>query len=178
MSAVAARVRLATRHDVPSLSALAHRTFVATYADQNPPGLVDAHADATFTLDRQAAELAAPGMTTLVAEEDGALVGYALLADTPPPEEVVVAHAPLQLARLYVDAPAQGRGVGSALLGQAIRVAAAAKYDRLWLTVWSRNPRAIAAYARWGFTDVGRTVFEMAGDRQVDRVMVLPVPGA
>ncbi len=171
------RVRVATRHDVPSLAALAHRTFVATYADQNPPGLVAEHADASFTPDRQAAELADPTMTTLVAEDDGALVGYVLLADTPPPEEVVVARAPLQLARLYVDGPAQGRGVGRVLMDESIRVAAADGYDRLWLTVWSRNPRAIAAYTRWGFTDVGRTVFEMAGDRQVDRVMVLPVPG-
>ena len=85
----------------------------------------------------------------------------------------MTARTPLQLARLYVDAPAQGQGVGGALLAEAVADAMDRGHDLLWLTVWSRNPRAIDTYARWGFTDVGRTVFEMAGDRQVDRVMVL-----
>ena len=64
-----ARVRLATTEDVEALAALAHRTFVDTYADQNPPGLVAAHADAAFTPERLAAELADPTTTTLVADD-------------------------------------------------------------------------------------------------------------
>jgi diamine N-acetyltransferase len=41
----------------------------------------------------------------------------------------------------------------------------------LWLGVWERNPRAIAFYAKCGFTDVGEQAFMVGSDRQRDRVM-------
>jgi hypothetical protein len=31
--------------------------------------------------------------------------------------------------------------------------------------------RAIAFYARWGFTDVGSQSFQLGADRQTDRIM-------
>jgi ribosomal protein S18 acetylase RimI-like enzyme len=165
-------VRAAASPDAAALATFGARTFRETYAADNPPGLVDDHVRETFAPELQADELADPAKTYLVAEgDDGRLLGYVMLADTPVPE-LVRAAAPLQLSRLYVDTPAKRRGVGSRLLAAALEVAAGRGHDLLWLTVWTRNPDAIAAYHRWGFTDVGTTVFRMGDDEQVDRVMV------
>ncbi len=172
MTGLPVTVSAATSADASALAALGARTFLATYAADNLPGLVD-HVRASFSPTRQAAELADPLVTHLVAEQDGEPVGYAMLSAAAP--ETVRATAPLQLARLYVDEDVQGRGVGGALMSEVLHVSAERGHDVLWLTVWERNRRARAVYARWGFVDVGSTVFDMAGDRQVDRVLVLPL---
>lgn len=173
MTSTPVTVRAATPADASSLAAVGARTFLATYAGDNLPGLVD-HVRASFSPARQAAELADPSVTHLMAEQDGEPVGYAMLSDTAAPA-AVRATAPLQLARLYVDEDAQGRGVGGALMSEARAVAGGRGHDVLWLTAWTRNRRARAVYARWGFVDVGSTGFDMAGDPQVDRVLVLPL---
>jgi diamine N-acetyltransferase len=41
----------------------------------------------------------------------------------------------------------------------------------VWLSVWERNPRAIAFYTKSGFSDVGSKVFVVGSDHQTDRVM-------
>jgi ribosomal protein S18 acetylase RimI-like enzyme len=43
----------------------------------------------------------------------------------------------------------------------------------LWLSVWERNPRAIAYYAKSGFRDLGTADFWVGSDRQTDRIMAL-----
>ena len=40
----------------------------------------------------------------------------------------------------------------------------------LWLSVWERNPRAQAFYAKTGFTRVGEADFWVGPDRQTDHI--------
>ena len=69
-----------------------------------------------------------------------------------------------------------GRGVAQRLM-QHVREAARALGARdVWLSVWERNPRAIAFYAKCGFRDVGSKDFFVGQDRQRDHVMVMHVP--
>jgi diamine N-acetyltransferase len=85
----------------------------------------------------------------------------------------VAGDRPLAISRLYVATDAQAEGVGTALLAHAVSGAQARGHDLLWLTVWDRNPRAIAVYERWGFVDVGEVDFDLAGVTQTDRLFVL-----
>ncbi|HEY6746713.1 MAG TPA: GNAT family N-acetyltransferase [Mycobacteriales bacterium] len=62
------------------------------------------------------------GVRLIVAEEDGVLLGYARIAGGPPTAE---------LAGLFVDPPAIGRGVGGLLLRHALRIAADLGIDTL-----------------------------------------------
>jgi diamine N-acetyltransferase len=45
----------------------------------------------------------------------------------------------------------------------------------LWLSVWERNPRARAFYAKCGFEDAGAADFYVGSDRQTDRILVTQV---
>lgn len=170
-------VRAATSTDAAALAALGARTFVATYQDDTPAEALHTHVRVSFGAAVQARELADPALSYLVAEASGKLVGYALLRAAPAPD-VVDASTPLELARLYVDEDAQGRGVGTALLAAVVTRARDDGHDLLWLTVWERNLRAITVYGRWGFTDVGSVAFDLGGERQVDRIMALPLQAA
>jgi len=82
------------------------------------------------------------------------------------------------LRRFYVDRPAQGHGVAHALMDEVRAAARGLGGSHLWLSVWERNPRAIAFYAKEGFVDVGSTDFYVGPDRQTDRVMAARVEDA
>jgi diamine N-acetyltransferase len=43
--------------------------------------------------------------------------------------------------------------------------------DQVWLGVWEHNPRAIAFYRKWGFSEVGDHIFPLGTDPQRDIVM-------
>ena len=59
-----------------------------------------------------------------------------------------------EIKRLWVDPPARGTGVGSALLQAALTSAAASGGTVVRLTVWSWRESALRAYRRFGFTEV------------------------
>lgn len=172
MTSMSVTIRRATAVDAADLAELGARTFRATYIGDLPDEALEAFVRAEFGPQQQAAELADPACRVLVAEHDGRMVGYVLLRAGDPPIAAAAA-ATMQLARLYVDAPAQSRGVGGALLANATDIAAADGHERLWLTVWEHNTRALRVYRRWGFTDVGHVPFDLAGEAQRDRVLVM-----
>jgi len=55
-----------------------------------------------------------------------------------------------------VAADARGKGVGSALLGEALRWASGAGVEKIVLSVYPYNTAAIALYRKFGFIDEGR----------------------
>ena len=80
----------------------------------------------------------------LVAEAGGTPVG-----------ELGLHLAPYGVADLAVAAGWRGRGVGGALLAEAIERAGAAGAHKLALQVWPHNTAAIALYERFGFQREG-----------------------
>lgn len=92
------------------------------------------------------AALAAPGVTHLLIEEDGAPLGFVILRG-------VGTHS-VELKRIVIAAP--GRGTGRAAL-RAVkrRVFDAPEAHRLWLDVFPHNARARALYTSEGFVEEG-----------------------
>lgn len=163
-------IRRATAADARLVFELARRTFVETFGPANTAEDMAAYVSSAFSEARQAAEIADPRMTTLIADEGGAAVGYAQLAQKGAPA-CVTGPAPIELVRFYVDAPWQGRGVAQALMRE-VDAAARACARTIWLGVWEHNPRAIAFYRKCGFVDVGCHAFMLGSDRQTDRIMM------
>jgi diaminopimelate decarboxylase len=57
---------------------------------------------------------------------------------------------------IAVAADARGRGVGTALMAEAIRWARSVRVDKITLSVYPHNVGAIALYHRFGFVEEGR----------------------
>ena len=177
MSTDTLQIRSATPSDAPALSALGERTFRDTFAADNRPEDLAAYLAATYTPERQAADLADPARHTLVAvTASGELAGFAQLRAGPAPS-CVRGPAPIELLRLYVDRSWHGRGLAWHLMAATLAAAAERQASTLWLGVWERNLRAIAFYVKCGFRDVGSHDFLLGSDRQTDRLMVRPVAG-
>ena len=161
--------------DAGALAAFAGRVFRETFADANDPADMALHLSRTYGMARQERELAAPGMATLLAESDGALIGFAQLRSGPAPP-CVAGSDPIELLRFYVDRPWHGRGVAHELMQAVVAAALARGAGTLWLGVWERNERAQRFYRKSGFVDVGSQSFVLGTDRQTDRVMSRALP--
>ena len=173
------KIRTAAIGDAAPLSRLGAATFRDTFEGENTPEDMSRYLAEAFTPERQAAEIADPDGTVLLAEHlaesgEAELVGYAHLMSGPVPE-AVQGPVPLELKRLYVARPWHGRRVAQALMNAAIDAARARGAHTLWLGVWERNPRAVAFYSKYGFARIGEHTFALGTDSQTDWLLVRPI---
>jgi ribosomal protein S18 acetylase RimI-like enzyme len=167
-------IRRPSAADAPALSRLAASTFRDTFEGDNTPEDIARYVTDAFTPEQQSAEITDPAGIVLVAEhlpESGApeLVGYAHLLEGPVPD-AVSGPSPMELKRIYVARAWHGHRVAQGLMDASIEAARARGVQTLWLGVWERNPRAVAFYAKYGFTRVGEHTFVLGADVQTDWV--------
>jgi ribosomal protein S18 acetylase RimI-like enzyme len=163
-------IRPAKPGDAARLAQLAERTFRDAFSDANSAQDMELHCRSSYGESIQAAEIGDPARTTLVCEAGGELVGYGQLREGKNPECVVGRH-PIEIQRIYVDAAWHGKGIAQALMASLIEAASARGADVAWLGVWERNPRAIAFYAKSGFSPLGSHVFVVGTDPQTDLIL-------
>lgn len=167
-------IRRAGAEDADELAAFAARIFAETYGADNRPEDLAAHLRSAYGLPQQRREIADADYITLLAGAAGELAGFAQVRRQQPPS-CVTGPSPVELYRFYVDTPWQGRGLAAQLMMAVQRAAAELGGETVWLSVWERNPRAVAFYAKQGFLDAGGAVFHVGTDPQNDRIMVKAV---
>lgn len=158
--------------DAELLAEFAARTFSDTFAAGNRPEDMAAYLPSAYGVNLQATELANPDIVTLLMQNaSDTLVAYAMLRRGPAPE-CVIGTEPVEVWRFYVDRPWHGYGLAQRLMSAVYEAAHEWNAHTLWLGVWERNERAIAFYAKCGFSDVGAHDFWVGADKQTDRIMV------
>ena len=166
-------IRRAVPADEPFLTDLAARTFRDAFGRDNSPDDLELHVRTHYTSELMAAELTNPDWITLVADVNGIAAGYAQLLTRDPPTPI--GPGGLMLHRFYLEQAWIGKGVSQPLMAAVRSAALERRASFLWLTVWERNPRAIAFYRKCGFTSAGLTTFCVGNDAQTDLVMTLPL---
>lgn len=169
-------LRPALAGDALCLSVLAMQVFLDTYATEGIRPPVAREVLSTYSTAAFDAALQAQDTVIVVAERQGHLVGFAQLTlgaahDLAPP------GAPAELLRLYVQEPFTGRHLGTRLLQAAEQAAVQGGAQLLWLTPWVHNHRALAFYARRGYTDRGATWFRFEGEAHENRVLAKGLGG-
>jgi ribosomal protein S18 acetylase RimI-like enzyme len=167
-------IRKAHARDARKLSEIAEATFRATFGAMNAAEDMELHCRSSYGEDIQAAEIANPGMVTLLSEHEGRLAGYAQLRWGEAPG-CVCAERPGEIQRLYVIADWHGTGIAQELMSACIEELQQRGSDVVWLGVWERNPRAISFYEKFGFVAVGEHTFPLGGDPQRDIIMMRAV---
>ncbi|MEP7343901.1 MAG: GNAT family N-acetyltransferase [Gemmatimonadaceae bacterium] len=167
-------IRPGVPSDATILAGFAARVFNEAFGQENRASDMEAHLAASYGEDQQGRELRDPSCVTLLIEDGGRLIAFAQVRQHQPPL-CVTGEAPIELYRFYVDRPWHGQGIAQWLMAAAQETARDLGGGTLWLTVWERNPRAIAFYTKCGYRDVGATDFFVGPDRQVDRILVIDV---
>lgn len=140
-------IRRARVEDADAIGALGGRAWARAYGDFLPPEAYDEDAVARRTVGWR--ERIAGGETVLVFDLDGQIAGYAAVGPASDGGE----EGPHvgQLGGLYVDPPAQGAGVGRALIDAADAALRAAGFTEAVLWVFTENEQARDLYERRGW---------------------------
>lgn len=170
-------IRKAVAADAELLADLGAEAFSAAFAPANDPQDMAQYIESSFSPEIQAAELADPASTFLIAEVEREVVGYArlLLGEAP---AAVGGTRQIEIVRIYAHPAWIGRGVGSRLMQACLAIAEELDCDTLWLGVWRKNKRAIGFYRTWGFEQVGTQSFVLGRDLQTDLLMERALSGS
>ena len=155
-------IRRATAHDAAGLAKFAREVFVATFAADNRPEDMATYLASAYGEDVQLAEIVDPQLITIVADDRDGIAAYAQMK--PEPDALLI-------KRFYVQPELHGRGVAISLMSEVESIARSLNLNRLRLGVWERNFRAIAFYAKCGFTDSCSQEFLLGADLQTDRII-------
>ncbi|KMW44643.1 GNAT family N-acetyltransferase [Ralstonia insidiosa] len=152
-AALAISIRPATVADLPVIVAIytQHVLFGSASFEIDPPDLTE--------MTRRFQALQDVGMPYIVAEADGQLLGYAYAG----PHRARPAYRNTVEDSIYLDAAAQGRGVGTLLLQTLIAECQARGFKQMVAVVGGgyENPGSAKLHARCGFREVG--VLEKVG---------------
>ena len=137
------RLRPATADDAPTVADIWHAGWHVVHPGHVPAGLTARRTLEAFH-DRAPRRV---GDTT-VAEVDGAIVGFIMVAGD-------------EVEQIYVAPSAFGSGVARPLLAEAERQVAAGGHEVAWLAVARGNARARRFYEREGWSDDGDLDYEV-----------------
>jgi ribosomal protein S18 acetylase RimI-like enzyme len=165
-------IRKATIEDAEMLADLSYKTFWDAFHahPKNAPEDLADYMQKAFNLEQIRQELSEENSIFLVAEIGDETVGYAKL-NIGTIEEEIKAGKPIELARLYSKQEFLGKGVGAKLMQECFEIAGQNNCDVMWLGVWEFNPRAQRFYEKYGFREVGKHIFQLGSDPQIDLVM-------
>lgn len=163
-------IRFATANDAVAIAALATQVFLDTYAAQGVRPDLAREVFQVCSLDAFRARLEQPERGFVLAMRGDGLVGFAEVMRQPLAAPAGGVRG-AELAKLYVQPNAQREGIGRMLLKEAEQAALLASLDRLWLTAWDRNDRALAFYARMGYEDIGSSIYTFEGRDYGNRVL-------
>jgi ribosomal protein S18 acetylase RimI-like enzyme len=162
-------IRCWIRADLPTIQRLLLDTWLDAYGSFIPREDLVGYLHAQYSQAKLEALFADPDVTGLVAEVDGALVGYAKLYHARTEQRFYV-H------QLYILPARQGFGLGHRLMACAEERARELGADRIWLGVMVKNPQAVAWYKKMGLTVTETSPFVM-GSTTVDHYIgYLPLP--
>lgn len=157
--ASALTVRQAIPGDLHALVALSQKTFTDKFGHLYHPEdlatfLEESHGEAAYR-----GYLASPENFVRVAEYGGGKLGaYLLCSPLSLPAEEALPGA-VEMKRLYVDTPLQGKGLGSRFVDEALAWAHQQRAPEMYLSVYSENFGAQRLYARYGWEKVGEFIF-------------------
>jgi ribosomal protein S18 acetylase RimI-like enzyme len=162
--------RNATADDAPALTEIFRQSFCETF------GHLYRAADLSAFLAGQSErhwseQLADDTFAVRVAEQDMALAGYAKLGPLRLP--VTPAGAALELRQFSLLKQWQGAGIASGLMDWVLEEARRRGARKLYLSVYTDNPRAQRFYARYGFEEVGPYAFMVGAQADEDVIMKL-----
>lgn len=165
-------IRKVLSHEAGQLQHLGQQTFYEAFADQNTPENMTKYLTDKFSLHTIIKELQHPFSEFYFAQHADRLVGYLKLNFELSKSANPDGQA-MEIERIYVTKPYQGKQVGQQLIDFAIQRALKTKASHIWLGVWEQNKKAIQFYQKNGFKEMSRHIFILGDDQQTDLMMKL-----
>lgn len=146
------KIRQASKEDIKAISELSIKTYIAAFGHTFTPEELEKRLEMrsvdfyTKVFDKD---------TILLAENDDQLVGYIQFGDVHIPT-IEVLEDDQELQRVYVLANYQNKGIGKALIDEALASPRLKQAKNIYLDVWEENAKAQKLYESLDFEKVGR----------------------
>ena len=163
-------IRQADRADAAKLALLAEQTFRDTFGAFNTKEDMDAYCKQNYGAHIQEREIADTNKCTLLCESDNEIIGYAQINWNGVFNGINDASQ-AELQRIYIAKERHGKGAAQELMNAVLGTIRKRNIKHVWLGVWEKNPRAIAFYKKFGFTEAGDHVFLLGSDPQRDLIL-------
>ena len=162
--------------DADELAAIAAQTFPLACPRSTPPDNIASFIDTNLSPTRFAEYLSDPQRAILTAQQDGRIIGYAMLirgvSDDPDVQQAVAVRPAAELSKIYLLPEYHGAGVSTALMELILATATEWRVRSLWLGVNQENQRAQRFYVKSGFKITGTRTFQVGDRRENDYVMI------
>ena len=162
--------RQCTLEDAEMLRDFSYKTYFETFAHMNTPEDMQAYLDKAFEMEKIRTELSNVNSSFYFLYADEKLAGYLKLNEGPAQTDIHDNES-LEIERIYVSQDFQGKGLGSYLMEQAIRIANLQNKLYVWLGVWEKNENALRFYKKNGFYEIDTHSFFMGDDEQTDYIL-------
>ncbi|MGO9926301.1 MAG: N-acetyltransferase family protein [Mycobacterium sp.] len=176
---LAVRVATTGSVDTEELAAIAARTFPLACPPSTAPENIASFIDTNLSAERFAQYLADPGRTIITAQQDGRIIGYAMLVrgvtEDSDVTRAVKSRPAAELSKMYLLPDYHGAGAATALMELTLATAEQWGVQCVWLGVNQANQRAQRFYAKSGFTVNGTRTFQVGARREDDFVMLREV---
>lgn len=163
-------IRKGRIEDLENLRMLAIKIFTETFESANNPSDFKIYMDEAFSEQKIKEEFDEPGTQYFVAFENSSMVGYARVRENSEVDDWL-GKSHLELQRIYVDAPWQGKGIAVQLLETCENYSRQLNKEWIWLGVWEHNPKAQYFYKKHGYEKFSEHQFMLGNDEQTDWLM-------
>jgi ribosomal protein S18 acetylase RimI-like enzyme len=142
--------------DIDAVAEVHVRTWQSAYAGIVPAEVLDA-LDPAVNASRRRARPAPPGTATLVADDDGTILGFVAFGPSRVDQGDEYDFSTGELYAIYVHPDHQGAGTGRRLITAAREALTKAGFPEMRLWVLTENHPARRFYERLGLTPDGET---------------------
>jgi len=156
--------------DLKKLQEVSIETFNDTFKDHNSPENMTAYLEKAFTEYQLEKELSNKASEFYFIYNNDVIAGY-LKVNVNYAQSEPMGDETLEIERIYIRQPFQGRGLGKYLINKAVELAEAQNKSSIWLGVWDKNDNAIGFYKNIGFVQTGAHSFYMGEEEQIDVIM-------
>lgn len=160
-----------TEEELPKLSDISRETFYDTFIAITAPDDMKTFLDEAYNVDELRKEFLNPDSRFYFVHVEGAVAGY-LKLNVGAAQTEQMGDNTLEVQRLYLRTAYKHRGLGTALMAMAEKIARQEKRSAMWLGVWEHNVPAQGLYKKSGFEFCGDHVFQVGDDPQRDLLMM------
>lgn len=164
-------IRRVKSTDLKNLVVLNQQVWISTYATE---GLIEEFS--SYVLSEYSVENVRKSITDiskliLIATINDCVVGCSEILLSPKSPSSMVEPCP-EISSLYVLERFQGNGIGKQLLTECLKEIGQLNYNKVWLTVYYKNQKAIEFYASQNFTHIGDTDFLLGTNKYKNYIML------
>jgi ribosomal protein S18 acetylase RimI-like enzyme len=159
-------IRLAELADARELTEVCKASFYETFVGTCTQEDMENYLEKTYPLSRIENEIVSQDCLMYVLISDLKIIGYAKIGWNLIAE--MKDRKAIEIERLYFLKDHIGKGLGTLLMNQSLKIAAEKKAEVIYLGVWEHNYRAQKFYTKFGFEVFGSHPFPIESTPQTD----------